>query len=321
MTHSRSHRGWHHYWQDNRLAACVPENPMAAAAIERHWQGYFATLPSGARVLDVATGNGVLLVWAVQAARGVGRELSLTGVDLADIDPARYLPEHREDLAEVRFLGNTPAESLPFADGSFDAVVSQYGLEYADLEQAIGEAGRVLAPGGHLHILAHGEDSAVVAQGRGQLVDIDLLLAPAGPFAAMEGFLEAQQHGRKVSRATRILTEALRAAQAHCSAHPPATLVHQLCGGILDTANSLQRYRPEDARQWLEENRRRLVAQRQRVRDLVNASLTAARLAQVEALLGEAPWCDGALRTLRVGSDEVFVGVVVTARRRPAPPL
>ena len=71
--------------------------------------------PAGKRVLDIATGNGVLLVWGARAARAAGRELTLTGIDLADIDPARFLPEHRVNLAAARFIGNTAAESLPFA--------------------------------------------------------------------------------------------------------------------------------------------------------------------------------------------------------------
>lgn len=164
-----SNWGWRRYWRENRLAACVPDNPNSAAVIETHWSGFFAQFPAGNRVLDIATGNGVLLVWGARAARAAGRELTLTGIDLADIDPARFLPEHRADLAAARFIGKTAAESLPFADGGFDAVVSQYGLEYADLEPALSEAARVLAPGGRLHWLAHGADSIVVAQARAKL--------------------------------------------------------------------------------------------------------------------------------------------------------
>jgi len=199
LAEDESNWGWRHYWRENRLAACVPDNPNSAAAIETHWSGFFSELPAGKRVLDIATGNGVLLAWAARATRAAGRELTLTGIDLADIDPARYLPEHQIDLAATRFVGNTAAESLPFADGSFDVVVSQYGLEYADLELALSESARVLVSGGQLHWLAHGIDSIVVAQGRAQLVDIDLLLASDGPFAAMKTYIGARVRGRKVN--------------------------------------------------------------------------------------------------------------------------
>jgi len=293
----------------------MPDNPDSAAAIEAHWTGLFAELPAGHRVLDIATGNGVLLVWATKGARAAGRELTLTGVDLAEIDPARFLPEYEGDLAAARFIGNTAAESLPFADGSFDVVVSQYGLEYADLDVALAEVARVLAPGGQLHWLAHSTDSIVVAEGRAQLVGIDLLLAPDGPFAAMKAYIQARARGRKVSRATRILTEALRSAEAHCHANPPATLVRQLCGGILHTANQFETYHPADAEQWLAENLKRLRGQRQRTRDLLSARLSRDRLATVEQVLGAPPWSDVAISSLNVGAAGDSVGRLIHAAR------
>ena len=315
MAKRESKRGWRHYWRENRLAACVPDNPDSAAAIETHWTDFFAELPAGQRVLDIATGNGVLLVWAARAARAAGRELTLTGVDLADIDPARFLPEHQMDLESARFIGNIAAESLPFADGSFDVVVSQYGLEYADLDLALSEVARVLAPGGHLHWLAHGTDSIVVAEGRARLVDIDLLLASDGPFAAMKTYIEARARSRKVSRATRILTEALRSAEAHCHANPPATLVQQLCGGILDTANQFEKYHPADVEHWRAENLKRLRSQRQRTRDLLSACLSGDRLAHVEQVLGAAPWTDAAISSLKVAAASACVGRLIQAAR------
>lgn len=316
MPEPESNVGWQHYWRENRLAACVPDNPASAAAIEAHWKAYFADLPDGTRVLDVATGNGVLLVWAAQAAAGAGKKLALTGVDLADIDPARFLPEHRAELANAKFIGKTAAESLPSDDGSFDVVVSQYGLEYADLEAALGEVARVLAPYGQLHWLAHGADSQVVEQGRSRLADIELLLAKDGPFAAMKSYVTARTRGRKVSRATQVLTEALRRAEAHCNSHPPATLVHQLCGGILDTANQFEKYRPADVEHWLDENLRRLRGQRRRTADLLSACLADNRLVQVERLLGAPPWTGAEIASLNVGTSGVPVGQLLHAVRR-----
>jgi ubiquinone/menaquinone biosynthesis C-methylase UbiE len=311
----KSNDGWRHYWRENRLAACVPDNPESAAAIESHWAGLFASLPAGTRVLDVATGNGVLLVWAARAARAAGRELLLTGIDLAEIDPAHFLPEHRDDLKLARFVGNTAAESLPFVDGSFDVVVSQYGLEYADIGLALSEAARVLSPGGRLHWLAHDDDSIVVAQGRGTLAEIDLLLAADGPFAAMKAYVAARSRGRKVNRATRALTEALRSAEAHCRANPPATLVRQLCGSILDTANGFEKYQPADVERWLAENLKRLRGLRQRTRDLQAACLSEGRLAHIGQVLDAAPWSNTEISSLYLGADSVSVGRLVRAAR------
>jgi ubiquinone/menaquinone biosynthesis C-methylase UbiE len=49
------------------------------------------------------------------------------------------------------------AESLPYADASFHAVVSQFGLMFfSDRQTALREMMRVLAPGGHLAVAVWG---------------------------------------------------------------------------------------------------------------------------------------------------------------------
>lgn len=317
MTSGMSERkdGWHQYWRENRLAACVPENPASAAAIEACWLEFFSALADGSRVLDIATGNGVLLVWADRVGRRTGRKFHLTGIDSADIDPLRFLPDHQNELSAAAFFGNTSAEALPFADASFDVVVSQYGLEYAELSSGLTEAARVLKTSGQLHWLAHGEDSVVVAQGREQLSAIDMLLADKGPFATMKAFVDANTSGRKVKQALEQLTESLRAAQAYCETHPPATLAQQLCGGILDTTNNVEKYRPEDVLQWLSDNRDRLVGQKQRVLDLQAARLVPDRLAAVNKTLGRHPWTEFHSTSLALGDDRQSVGQLLRARK------
>lgn len=316
MTADRNNDGWRDYWKESRLAACVPENPLSAAAIESQWVGFFSSLSDGARILDIATGNGVVLTWAMQAARATQRQFSLTGVDSADIDPARFLPEYQNMLREIKFLRSTSAEDLPFADHSFDVVVSQYGLEYADLNPALDEALRVLVPGGQMRWLAHDKESAILAHGRRQLQDIDLLLDVKGPFAAMQAFIDASDKGRKVERALRGLTESLQQAQRYCESHPPAKIVHQLCGGILNTTNDFEKYRPDDVARWLRENRKRLVGQRQRILDLQSAGLSAERLASVKRRLSTDPWAQLHVTPLKLGDEAQPVGQLIQAHRR-----
>lgn len=53
-------------------------------------------------------------------------------------------------------LERAPAEDLPFADGSFDTVVSTFVLcTVADPQRAVTEVARVLQPGGRLLFLEH----------------------------------------------------------------------------------------------------------------------------------------------------------------------
>jgi SAM-dependent methyltransferase len=99
----------------------------------------------GHRVLDVACGTGVL---TREVARRVGPGGRAVGLDL---DPAMLGVAARLSPGIHWEQGN--AESLPFADRSFEAVVSQFGLMFVpDRVQALREMMRVLVPGGRLAV-------------------------------------------------------------------------------------------------------------------------------------------------------------------------
>ena len=98
----------------------------------------------GQRILDLSTGTG----WTsrVIARRGA----TVTGVDIASqlLAAARAIAD-REALRISYQIGD--AESLPFEDGEFDAVVSTCGVMFASRpENAARELARVCRPGGRI---------------------------------------------------------------------------------------------------------------------------------------------------------------------------
>jgi SAM-dependent methyltransferase len=99
-----------------------------------------AGVSHGTRVLDVATGPGYV---AGEAAR---RGATVSGVDVAEAMVARARVQH----PGIDFR-RADAQSLPFEDGSFDAVVANFGLpHFGRPELAVAESVRVLACGGRL---------------------------------------------------------------------------------------------------------------------------------------------------------------------------
>jgi len=101
-------------------------------------------LRAGARVLDIAAGNGNA---TLAAAR---RWCDVTAIDSV----ASWLEAgHDRARAEghlVKFQV-ADAEQLPFADRSFDVVMSTFGVMFtADDERAAGELVRVCRPGGRI---------------------------------------------------------------------------------------------------------------------------------------------------------------------------
>jgi protein-L-isoaspartate(D-aspartate) O-methyltransferase len=93
-------------------------------------------LKAGDRVLDVGCGKGHLLYEFTRA---------VPGIEVAGLDVSRYALERSKE--EVRpFLVEGRAEGLPFADRSFDLVLSintLHNLQLPELESALGEIERV----------------------------------------------------------------------------------------------------------------------------------------------------------------------------------
>jgi SAM-dependent methyltransferase len=129
---------------------------------------------AGDRVLDVACGTGVV---ARRAAAGadLGR---LVGVDVneAMLDVARSVGSTADAQWRV-----ADAAALPFADGSFDVVYCQQGLQYLDDPLAgLREMARVLAVGGRLALAVW----RPVEHSPGFAVLIEALERHVGPEAA-----------------------------------------------------------------------------------------------------------------------------------------
>jgi SAM-dependent methyltransferase len=123
--------GWAHF------APLEMFTTTAAAKLVKH-----AKVHAGQGLLDVCCGTGVV---AVTAARLGAR---VTGLDFT---PA--LLERARENSQIAFVEidwrEGDAEALPFADGAFDVVLSQFGHIFAPRpEVAVAEMLRVLKPGG-----------------------------------------------------------------------------------------------------------------------------------------------------------------------------
>ena len=129
------------WWQDEFTDGADPEYteqilPMATA-----------NLDGAVDVLDVGTGEGQV---ARAAAAGGARRV-------VGIDPAWAQLQVARQRAGGPVYGRAHANSLPFGEATFDAVVACLVFEHIDdVDGAIAEVARVLRPGGHfLFFLNH----------------------------------------------------------------------------------------------------------------------------------------------------------------------
>lgn len=308
-------QGWRNYWKQDRIASCMPENESTTHEIRERWISLFADLPDGSRILDVATGNGMLLAHAAAAGERGGKSFSLTGVDLADIDPVRYVSSLPDGLRKAKFVGGVAAEKLPFSDSGFDVVVSQYGLEYADLDKALGEVERVLVAGGWLLWLAHSDNSSVVEQNHDQAQQVEFLLAPGSPMRAMRQFVSKIKNRKSLRQPTEKLSFALSEAEQYCRDNPPAKVIREVCTVLAETAQRWQTFYADDLDKMLDDSQKRLIAHRQRINDLLAAVVSPAREEVVRNRLRQPEWEDASFFTMRVGSASSPIGILIKARR------
>lgn len=109
----------------------------------RYRDGFFALVPPpGRATIDIGCGEG-----------RVSRDLRARGHNVTSIDAAPTLlaAAAEADPAGTYLLGD--AADLPFPDGAFDVVIGYNTfMDVRDLPGTLGEAARVLAPGGKLCI-------------------------------------------------------------------------------------------------------------------------------------------------------------------------
>lgn len=179
-------------------AAGGRQPPLAA-----EWRQWLSRLPAKTLVLDLGTGNGALPRLLLQSCSDPS--VRCDGVDVADARPHwldRLPPRERE---RVRIHSGISCEELPFPSASFGCVVSQFGIEYANLDQAFPEALRVLQPGGLLRFAIHHVEGRPAQLAREELAHSQWLMdsgwLPAAREMALAMSLMGSPAGRQVLNA------------------------------------------------------------------------------------------------------------------------
>jgi len=130
------------YWEKHREIIRGMFAPVAQALIED------AGITAGSVVLDVATGPGEP---ALSIAGLVGSEGKVLGLDpVPEMVEAARREANRQGFQNTRFEVAS-ADSLPFPDDTFDAVVSRFGVMFFPFPvDSVREMLRVLKPGGKI---------------------------------------------------------------------------------------------------------------------------------------------------------------------------
>jgi len=141
-------------------------------AVHESWRRYFRTLPSGARLLDVAPGIGPVALIAREISEADRRSFEVHGLDQASTFNAEPL-----ELNGIRFHARRYGRSTPFADGYFDAVSAQWAPPDDDAAaDGIVELRRILKHDGRARLMYHALGGITHEQCLGRLLAVDTLL-------------------------------------------------------------------------------------------------------------------------------------------------
>ena len=298
---------WNIYWQADNVDSCVASaSKRDAEAIGQLWQDFAVEQPDSASVLDLATGNGTVPLALLQGQAS----LQITGVDKADIDPLKFLSSPGL-LAEVKLVGGIDICSLPFEADSFDALTSQFGIEYAPLEAAIASAAAVLKSAGKLNFLLHHTDSEIVAPARPKIREMASLLQYGGLIHCLDAFLKGEQQMDKL--------EAAGKQHLDSGAGRSSTISGQIFEGVERVIQSLQQGDRRAAQELAMVMATRLRADHDRLVQLTDAALSEQQMQQVSNLLADAGVVVDLLKPLIIhesSTDKALIGWQISGHKR-----
>ena len=160
---------------------------------------------AGKRILDIGCGNGDMLAW-------FAADNAVVGVDVRD-----------QVRPELRHLPHVVArsEQLPFADASFDIVLSHHVIEHVDSHDGhVAEMRRVLAPDGLAYLGTPNLDSPFM---RGHVGNPMVLRYPQmAPLLRRHGFRVEETYTRLLARPDHYHCE------TRLGGFVPAPLLHAL---------------------------------------------------------------------------------------------
>jgi SAM-dependent methyltransferase len=285
-----SREAWGRFWADGGAgpeSGCLPNALKAMDSVEREvWQGFAKRLAKGARVLDLATGDGLVL-GKMKAGRP---DLKLTGVDSSPVLP---LGRHG-----IKLRAGIDMEQLPFADRSFDAVTSQFGFEYGEWQRAAAEVSRVLKPGGKLQFVVHYRDGPIVAH--------NLPLGEALEWAVREaGYLEKARALVRARAKARLPTPPLfRSAPADARRRfPGQPVAEEFLTAVLQTLVLSYNAPPAEALEVLQQLEDRAANQLGRIESLMGAACDSDEVERLVGHLAEAGLEIATPRTISEGPN------------------
>lgn len=317
---SKETRGWDNYWKRGELHSCISTHDKEnQTKINDFWLKVYSGFSDDMTVLDIGTGNGLLPSLAVSYANDKDYNWEVHGVDLADINPAQDVPSAKDILDQVNFQGRIAAEDLPFEDGYFDLVTSQYAVEYSDMTRSMAQIARVLKAGGQFCAVLHSHTSLVVIQNKENIREANFLL-DSGIFGTCKELLSRILTGKYPDREVQAMVDQYVDNLARLSqTYPdPSALntIPVMQNSLLEILKLGQKYAPQQTFEMVDNARLRLMAQRDLLRDLVGSALNETDVFNLQAQLAGLGFEVKVDQDFHIGQQKKILGYYIQAVKK-----
>lgn len=263
---------WSLYWQNNHQESCItPYNETDSTILIDIWQQFALEQKPNVELLDLATGNGSV----ARRLISFNKQLKVTAVDQASIDPTKYI-DNNILLDNIKFIADVDIEKLPFEQNMFDAVTSQFGLEYSNLSLSIPELLRVLKRTGQFLFIMHHADSEVVGPAKLKVKEFRLIFE-SNLLCDFELFLSDGLSLQQLNKTGEALLN-----------NPELIKSNAITGQIFSAIDKLiqlksqnKNQKPEVLINTLQNMKTRIIAENSRLEQLISSSLTQT---EIEAL-------------------------------------
>jgi len=158
---------WSEYWANEGTSGevFVDKKGNKHPYLSEFWSKYLSQSKDNAKVIDLACGGGSIFADNIKH----DTQFQLYAVDIS----AQALSQLNSRMPEVTTIESS-VSNIPLESGSFDLVVSQFGIEYAG-ESAFVEAVRLMAEESQLVVLCHVEDGFIDSKNQTELQGVELL--------------------------------------------------------------------------------------------------------------------------------------------------
>jgi len=285
---------WDAFWQAREKAIGQEDAGARDRAPALYWESFFHEAferNPKSRLIDVACGNGAVTAIAMAAAQDTGANVDIHCLDysMAAVD------ELRKRFPEVGGVA-CDARTIPYQDGEFDIVVSQFGIEYAGGE-AFAEAARLVAADGTLAALVHLADGAINRECAGNLAvaaalrEARLMSLAREAFSAGFDLIAGRITDPEFQEADKRLAPAIEVAKQILKDQGPLAaggLLASLYRDIGHMYTRMQNYAPNEVFAWIDGMSDELVSYEGRMASMTRCALGESGIQEIAATIGSA---------------------------------